>query len=157
MLAVSYLSLFLRKIEMKNINFEVGKKYIRRDGKIVICVGILDDKYYKGKYPIILVYDSDRGCVEQYASSGKYRVDILSSFDIVSEYKEKPIVDWDAMPAWCNWVAMDSDWNWFIYDFEPELYKGNVSWYGSGTKIPEEYEPQFNGDWKDSLCRRPKK
>lgn len=68
---------------------------------------------------------------------------------------EKPVVDWAAMPAWANWVAMDEDGEWGWFKDSPR--RCHSYWGGFyGHRIPNGYTPSFSGDWQDSLVERPK-
>lgn len=68
---------------------------------------------------------------------------------------EKPVVDWAAMPAWFNWAAMDKSGDWYCHITKPD---NEVDLWTSLSelRIPEQFSPQFSGDWKDSLVERPK-
>ena len=70
-----------------------------------------------------------------------------------------PVVNWDAMPAWANWVAMDkySDWSWHV--MKPE--HGDDMWHSGGLDgfIPPEHSPKYAGTkpWHNLIIERPKK
>ena len=74
--------------------------------------------------------------------------------DLISEWVDKPVVDWSKMAAWHRWVAMDSYGIWYAFDDEPGL--GMIAWHSKRiNSIPAAYAPTFSGNWKDSLVERP--
>lgn len=79
---------------------------------------------------------------------------IRASIDIVSEWSDAPIVNWSAMPAWCNYVAMDEDGQWYAYIDKPGT--DSEGWLPNNDYcfIPKKYHPTFTGYWKDSLTER---
>jgi hypothetical protein len=127
---------------MSTLNFEVGKAYRTRDGRKAVCL-------------TTTLYDNRIGLQ---VGEILYSVTINGMFftdksetqnDIISEWIDKPIVDWSLMPAWAKFVAMDDSGNWAWYTSEPNkgLYMGG--------KIPTEYCPKWDGDWRQSLTERP--
>lgn len=76
-------------------------------------------------------------------------------YDLISEWVDKPVVDWSKMAAWHRWVAMDSDKRWYAFADEPRIC--DVAWHAAtnSNSIPTAYYPTFSGDWKDSLVERP--
>lgn len=69
-----------------------------------------------------------------------------------------PVVNWDAMPAWANWVAMDPSGTWFWYSTRP--VKATEEWEGSFLGvIPPEHSPKYAGTkpWYELIIERPKK
>jgi hypothetical protein len=70
-----------------------------------------------------------------------------------------PVVNWDAMPAWANWVANDPSGTWFWYSTEPTF--DGESWCCGGRlgAIPSEYAPKYAGTqpWHELIIERPKK
>jgi len=86
-------------------------------------------------------------------------------FDIIGPWVDKPDCSklWPILSPWIKWVARDEGGEWFGYAEEP--YRSGEVWrrgYASfipaeyASFIPAEYAPVFTGDWKDSLCERPK-
>lgn len=140
---------------------EVGKFYQSRDGrKIRIYATDGSDNY---SYPVHGAVLESTGWVfntwtiDGWLLSGK----VERPLDIVSEWIEKPEVDWASMPAWMRFVAKDnSSGAWYCYDQAPFHSKDEGVWTVSGSilalRIPRDFEPKFAGDWKDSLCERPK-
>lgn len=87
---------------------------------------------------------------------GNYHYQDESPFDLISEWVDRPVVDWSKLAAWHRWVAMDEDGSWYAYSERPEL--ACATWRVENTeyqRIPENYSPTFSGDWKDSLVERP--
>jgi hypothetical protein len=81
---------------------------------------------------------------------------------LVEEWKDAPAVDWSKLPAWAQWVAMDSTGTWRYFERQPTAYhSGWLSTDRSPTgcdyssRIHESHLPGFSGEWKDSLVRRP--
>lgn len=64
--------------------------------------------------------------------------------------------DWSQAPDGCNWWAMDSDYmaSWFLN----EPYISVNEWNTRGMDVDFKSSPLFNyqGDWRDSLRKRPK-
>lgn len=134
---------------MSELNFEVGKFYVDGQGTKWECL----KTNLRGNFPIAM---TDGEKVHTYRTNGFYNLLRNSPNNIVSEWVEKPIVDWSVMPAWAKFVAMDSGKKWFLYTDKPIL--GNLTWdyiTGTGSLIPTEYAPKFQGDWKESLIERP--
>ncbi len=84
--------------------------------------------------------------------------------DLVAPWVDAPVVDWDALPKWANWVAKEPDGAWWWYDNRPHI--STTHWVAvtcapksleeSSGPIPDSHAPTFDGDWKDSLVERPK-
>lgn len=110
-----------------------------------------------GDYPIHGAVLMDNGWrLVMWTSDGCNYINssLKATTDIISEWQDIPIVNWAAMPAWCNYVAMDADGVWGIYTDKPIT----IDCYWSSKNrwsIPEEYYPIFTGNWKDSLAKRP--
>jgi hypothetical protein len=70
-----------------------------------------------------------------------------------------PVVNWDAMPAWANWVAMEKDGQWCWHEKEPQL--SDDIWASGPIEgfIPSEYAPKYAGTqpWHNLIIERPKK
>lgn len=69
-----------------------------------------------------------------------------------------PVVNWDAMPAWANAVAMRSDGNWAWFVNKPTgCVMDGIS--GLCGFIPDEYAPKYAGTkpWHELIIERPKK
>lgn len=78
-----------------------------------------------------------------------------ATIDLIAEWQDTPIVDWSAMPAWCNYVAMNKDGGWYAHAIEPTITARFWESDGLQVFIPKEYHPIFTGNWKDSLTKRP--
>ncbi len=61
-------------------------------------------------------------------------------------------IDWNALPAEVQWVAMDMNGQWYGYHAEP--YDGSYVWLPNGG-CHEFDAPKFSGDWRESLQQRP--
>jgi hypothetical protein len=89
-------------------------------------------------------------------TNGMYYADESKSLiDIISEWIDKPIVDWSLMPAWAKFVAMDKKGKWWWYTHKPSLEHAWCIIEGFVGKIPSEYTPKWEGDWRNSLIERP--
>jgi hypothetical protein len=79
--------------------------------------------------------------------------------DIISEWIDKPVIDWSLMPAWAKFVAMDNGGKWFLHTTQPLFFDDYGYWEpkldGIANLIPAEYAPKWDGDWKESLIERP--
>lgn len=76
--------------------------------------------------------------------------------------KPNPVVNWDAMPAWANAVAMDESGVWSWYEKKPEQMGSRYHITPAGCisgQIPDEYAPKYAGTkpWHDLIIERPKK
>lgn len=70
--------------------------------------------------------------------------------------------DWNCLPVWANWIAMDERGIWHCYKDKPILsnyiwlYRG-VSYIDKYDIIHPKYMPRnFTGTWTDSLFENPK-
>lgn len=73
-----------------------------------------------------------------------------------------PVVNWDAMPAWANAVAMDESGSWFWYEKKPSQLGCRCHARPNGSligQIPSEYAPKYAGTkpWHELIIERPKK
>ena len=79
--------------------------------------------------------------------------------DVDYRVSPNPVVNWDAMPAWANWVAMSFDFEWYWFDLKPE--KRGVMWHSAsmGGLIPIFHAPKYAGTkpWHELIIERPKK
>jgi hypothetical protein len=137
---------------MKELKFEVGKAYQTRDGRKAVCLTTT----LGAGFPIGMQVDSS---IYTYIKNGKNGIE-ESNIDIVGEWNNKPVIDWATMPAWANFVAMDSIGGWRWYKNKPELFLFRDNhFFGNNCVvngvIPKEYAPKWEGDWKDSLTERP--
>ena len=133
------------------MKIEAGKFYRTRGGQKVRVYAVDGG----GEYPVhaaLLV--GTVWYVKVYKSSG--HLDFPDDHDLISEWVDKPVVDWSKLAAWHRWVAMDPCGRWYSYELEPMLLE--TKWRnGNGEigRIPPQYSPTFPGDWKDSLVERP--
>jgi hypothetical protein len=134
---------------MNNLNFEVGKAYQTRDGRKAVCLTTtLYDKRIGLQVGEILYSVTINGMFFNDKSE--------TQNDIISEWIDNPVIDWDSMPAWAKFVAMDSGGGWWWYEKEPII--GEITWRTESEyydEIPTEYAPKWEGDWKNSLIERP--
>jgi len=138
------------------MNYEVGKYYRTRDGSKAKCI----HRLVTGSL-VFVIDPQDMGWnVYVTRSDGRARRDGCNhGDDILGPWIDKPVVDWDKMPAWARYVMQDRDGTWFWFnDALPkdmsEMWSG-CTVYTSGM-IPPEHAPTWTGDWKDSLVERPK-
>ncbi|MBU3661196.1 MAG: hypothetical protein FGM14_15090 [Flavobacteriales bacterium] len=133
-----------------NIEWKVGSFYKSRDGQKWEC--LKTDMLTPEK--IVLTNNLS---VELYYLNGRWYQSQEDEQDIISEWIEEPIIDWDAMPRWIDWVAMDESGKWYCYENEP--IKSMTSWdrpTGLFHKIPQEYYPKnAPTDWKQCKFKRP--
>ena len=64
--------------------------------------------------------------------------------------------DIGCLPSWAEYIAMDSDKDWFFYADDLLPYKDDGVWlnFSLSSIIPEEYEPKnYVGSWEDSLFK----
>jgi hypothetical protein len=124
---------------MNNLKLEVGKAYRTFDGRKAVCLTTT----LAGKFRIGLQV---AGRLIEITGDGDY---------IASEWIDKPIVDWSLMPAWAKFVALDKDGSWLWYTHNPSLKHVWCVIDGFIGKIPSEYAPKWEGDWRNSLIERP--
>ena len=138
------------------MKIEPGKYYRTRDGHKarIYAVDGLKDCPIHGAF---LGNNGWRAAAWDSNGSVYANLAIQATIDIVSEWSDTPIVNWPAMPAWCNYVAMDADGKWYCYVTKPEISDYVRAWLPTSAnynKIPKQYAPTFTGDWKDSLAER---
>ena len=154
------------------LKLEIGKCYRTRDGRKVFVVDRMGG--HRDSFEVKLFDNEDKFSYDNYYPDGRYALDDFSDEDIVAEWVDeppqeeppepspapapaKPVVDWTTLPAWANWVAMDSNGEWLWYYDKPRM--DEIAWFSYNSMyqvIPSEYAPAFEGDWKDSLRERPK-
>jgi hypothetical protein len=124
---------------MSTLKFEVGKTYRTFDGRKAVCLTTT----LAGKFRIGLQVG---GRLIEITGDGDY---------IASEWIDKPVIDWSLMPAWAKFVAMDKKGKWWWYTHKPSLEHTWCIIEGFVGKIPSEYAPKWEGDWRNSLIERP--
>jgi len=133
------------------VNIVAGKFYKTRDARMV-RIYCTDGG---GEYPVhgALLGGAD-WVVRTWTLKGERQKHKADHMDIISAWAEKPVVNWGAMPAWVNYVAMDECGEWLGYSTEPTLHE----WHWADVEsfsIHEDYYPEYTGPWKDSLMERP--
>jgi hypothetical protein len=58
--------------------------------------------------------------------------------------------DWKDAPEWANWLAMDSDGDW--YWFEDQQRDANTVWVGPGRVL---FAGKQGNDWRSTQTKRP--
>jgi hypothetical protein len=137
---------------MSTLNFEVGKAYQTRDGRKAVCLTTTLVESRVGFEIQRLLSTTDK-------EGNFYRHKSPSAHDIVSEWVDKPVIDWDTMPAWAKFVAMDKGGKWYLHTSKPLIDEDFYYWKGKSDSIwnliPSEYAPKWDGDWRNSLIERP--
>jgi hypothetical protein len=137
------------------MQIEVGKYYRTRDGRKarIYAVDGSGNAAIHGA-----VHHDGKWSTACWLSDGYYYdAKVPQSLDLISEWIDKPEVDWSAMPRWAEWVAMDKDGEWTLFSAKPSMDIG--CWWSDGdvtylAEIPPSYAPKWDGDWRDSLVRR---
>lgn len=85
---------------------------------------------------------------------------VQTGYDIISEWTDKPIVDWSLYPSWAKFLAHDDDGIAWIYSHRPDLEQrwwsvNEGEEYAVCSICPPEHTPKLTCDWKDSLVERP--
>jgi hypothetical protein len=128
---------------MSTLKFEVGKAYRTCDGRKAVCLTTT----LAGKFRIGLQVG---GRLIEITGDGDY---------IVSEWIDKPVIDWATMPVWAKFVAMDKGGKWYLHTSKPlideDFYYWNAKLDGIANLIPIQYYPKWEGDWRNSLIERP--
>lgn len=139
------------------MKIEAGKYYRTRSGRKALVLSTEGGGNDFSVYASIVLHTGKLNQPDCWRNDGLYvNADTPNGNDLVSEWVDKPVVDWSKMAAWHRWVAMDEDGNWYAYASLPEL--ALITWRSYSfeyQRIPPNYSPAFSGDWKDSLVERP--
>lgn len=110
-----------------------------------------------GKYPIHGAINYGEGWVANtWTSDGEITASrVFSERDLIPA---TPIIDWSKQPDWCKAVAMDEDGLWCRFEMLPRAsacmwLRGSAAGFCQPMHPSE--SPQFDGNWKESLCVRP--
>ena len=123
-----------------------------RDGRKarVLCVDA------QGRYPCV-GYVEYKDCVspESWTEEGANVNAAQTRGDLVSPWIDAPVIDWSKEREWVKAIALDGAGIWFRYSKVPN--QGVNCWHDGGwsQRLHPSEQPQFTGDWKDSLCVRP--
>lgn len=140
------------------MKIEAGKFYRTRDGRKARVYAVDGG----GEFPIhgAVLWPDDKTKWDwcQWKEAGDANLyGCTKPYDLISEWVDRPVVDWSKMAAWHRWVAMDSDKRWYAYPEEPAL--GSISWNSGLSNVQNlihpNYSPTFSGNWRDSLVERP--
>lgn len=144
------------------MKIEIGKVYVCRRGT---KVRILAE--HEGAYIGLLRRNKDGGPVaEIWDEDGNvYSKNVPCDYDIVGLYYEDPKVDWDSIPDYIRYVAMDTRGQWFGFVMKPHfIMDGPYGFWSIGRQgiydgfcwhLQNCDTPAFSGSFKDSLCVRP--
>jgi len=143
------------------MTIELNKTYRTRSGQKcrIICVDRNTGEYPYSQCPIVGLVQCPNGeLIHLYfkdgASAWPPNPDYASS-DLISEWIDRPTIDWNTLPWWHKYVAMQKDGRWYSYADSPHI-SGDV-WHvaqGGWLYLPPEYAPKWEGDWKESLITR---
>ena len=106
----------------------------------------------------VLLTEENRTCkimVRTYGSDVPVSEDLLGD-NFTIKLKKPVFTDFGNCFDWINAYAMDKDGRWWGYEAAPRVARWD-NWEalsGCVIKMPGEYAPKFDGDWKDSLCVR---
>ncbi len=82
---------------------------------------------------------------------------IMLVFNLVEPWMDKPEWDWSKTLPWLNWLAMDSDGQWWLFPKKPTWRID--AWLANDDKnmipIAEEFSPKWKGKPECSLVCRP--
>lgn len=130
-----------------------------RDGSKAEIYKIREDEIHGAIY----VPSNNRWAADTWALNGMYyKCGELTRHDILGPWIERPDASklWPLLPPWIKYLAMDKDGVWYGHDKKPGL--GGCAWLICEPRhrqiyvcIPPDYNPTFDGDWKDSLIERP--
>ena len=100
------------------------------------------------------------GWIEGFAKSWNNagRIDRLadSHYDLITPWTDPVPWDWSTTPPWINWIAMDENGCWYMYDKEPSQTEKAWSFAGASChRVPQSNNPKWSGDWKQSKTMRP--
>ena len=140
---------------MNTITPKKGKEYTLRNGMRYRCYATEAG----GEYTVHGAYlESGIWRICNHTSEGRFSPQLNdTAFDIISEWIDKPVVDWPKMPAWSVAVSSDEGGPWYWYDARPSEQADY--WKNEGAMsgiIPDKFAPTFTGSWRDSLVERPK-
>lgn len=140
--------------------FEPGKEYRTRGGYKTR----VDAINAGGENPIHGAYLKDNCWIAlSWRASGRYLLVSESDFDLIAPWTDTlaPYDNWDKVPAWAMWQAMDADgiWHWFRHT--PKQTEKTERWFSDinvfGWTPPEFAPTNFTGTWEQSLQQRPTK
>jgi hypothetical protein len=97
------------------------------------------------------------GSVFSWETNGSWASDEARSLDLIEPWTDPVPWDWSTTPPWINWIAMDSNGRWWMYEQEPlSDASGWIGYTNSSAFISPSYAPKWSGDWKLSKTMRPK-
>lgn len=138
------------------MKIEAGKFYRTRNGQKAIIYSTTGRAMRHIHGCIIESGSNEDSVLSWYGEGCFYNDGERSAQDLISEWVERPRVDWGNLAAWHQWAAMDGDGKWFSFTNRPAL--GTSYWMptqdDSFCDIPPHFFPTFSGDWKDSLIGR---
>ena len=114
-----------------------------------------DKRECKERTDVLLTKDKDGKCLHFHHEFGhKKCMDCGASLE---EWQP----DWSQAPDWANWWAVDKNGQGIWYNLEPRRDQSAVEWvidFSSGSDFSYKISPDFNyqGDWRESLRKRPK-
>jgi hypothetical protein len=139
------------------MNIEPGKFYKLRNGYKYRNY-VTDGGGNCPNHGAYLFGDEDKWHQISHRKNGSSVSDGDSVWDIIAPWIDKPQMDTSVLPAWWKSYAMDESGSWWWHSERPTLYMIREEWlYATGAlygKIPPEYAPKWDGDWKDSLVVR---
>lgn len=76
--------------------------------------------------------------------------------DLIEPWTDPVPWDWSTTPPWINWIAMDANGWWYMYDKEPSNLEKAWSFNGvSCHRVPHSNNPKWSGHWTKSKTMRP--
>lgn len=124
-----------------------------RSGRKAIVAGVTDDASIKEPYRVIGWLN---GKGRAWTSSG-VATPGFEDDDLIAPWSDPVPWDWSTTPPWINWIAMDSNGYWYMYDSEPGVEEKGWSFTVMfAYRIPKSHCPKWSGDLKLSKTMRPK-
>ena len=138
------------------MKIEAGNYYRTRAGRKVLVLstnGCAD-------FPIYASLVLHTGKLDQpgcWRADGRFvNASTIHDKDLVAEWVDKPEFDWSVIPPWLNYLAMDHDGAWYLFEQKPALFR-DLEWDSNGGalhRIPSKFAPTWTGRPEDSLVER---
>jgi hypothetical protein len=128
-----------------------------RDGRKAIIAAISED-------PLVYPYHRcvgwvvDRGAIQTHATSWTSGGECISGDEknLIEPWTDPVQWDWSTTPPWINWIAMDSNHRWFMYEKEPlSDATGWIGYTDASAFVSPSYAPKWSGHWSESKTMRP--
>lgn len=149
-----------RKAKMSDLKIETGKFYRLRNGMKYRCYAVDGG----GSHPIhgAVFFDGEWYTRVHHATGALFDNGDESESDIIAEWHDEPVVNWDIFPPHIVCLAAGESQNWNAYTTD-KLSRKEFGWdidneagnYHACFPVRPTNRPFFTGDWRDSKVVRP--